>query len=81
MALEFPTSDLGTELALVAVYSLHLRDAAELAYALELPGVGVEGMLVEEVASSVDLFFVERHYELHVCYGLHTDAFQRRLVG
>ena len=36
---------------------------------------------MEEVASSVDLFFVERHYEFLVRHGVRTCAFHRRLVG
>ena len=81
MPLEVPTLDLSSELALVAVHSLHLRDGAEYSYAVELPRVSVEGVFVEEAASSVDLVFLERHYELHVRYGLRANAFQRNLVG
>lgn len=47
---------------------------------IKLPRIRVKGVLVEEVTSSVDLPFVERHYESHVRYGLRANALQRSLV-
>ena len=80
MALEAPTLDLSPELALVAVYPLHLGDGAEFLYALELPRVSVSGVFVEEISSSVDLLLVERHHKSHVRYCLCAGVFQRRFV-